>query len=423
MMNTNEAREHFLSGKKIIVAGAGAAGLAFAIALQKLWDPSTEPPVIVIYDRDAKEPSIERGGYSLSLNGADRDSGLYALKQLGLLDGILELAVFRMEDQGQGKGHFTMWTHKFQPMLSVRPKAPSELPTAGIRISRRDLRRVLVDVASVSTDIHWGTACTSVQRLDDGRLRVRLLNEESAAERYEECDILVAADGASSKIRACLRPDDNLQFAGAVSMAGSARFEATIPSPLDSSWGGVLTGTGAACFFSRVDQHTLVWALSVLESVPRPKYDNSDPQQVQEMLRQARELGKDITEPFKTILDATDPSTTLVLNARDKQPFPHDIKAGPVLFIGDANHAVSPFAGNGANLALKDGWDLAEQLCQSNSLKSAMMTYDKLSVPRAIATLKSSHWRIKAGHAMGLGYWTYRIFFTVAGTMMKLLGV
>ncbi|KAI0390781.1 hypothetical protein F5Y17DRAFT_461456 [Xylariaceae sp. FL0594] len=127
--------------------------------------------------------------------------------------------------------------------------------------------------------------------------------------------------------------------------------------------------------------------------------------------------------PFNDILDATDPSTTMVLNARDKQPFPHDLRAGPVVFVGDANHALSPFAGNGANLALKDGWDLAEKLCVPESLAHAVAAYDKLSIPRAIATLKSSHWRIKVAHATGLQYWMYRIFFTVAGFFTGLLGV
>ncbi|KAI0400086.1 putative monooxygenase [Xylaria palmicola] len=421
-MSLREAQAHFLSGKKIVVAGAGIAGLSFVIALRKLWPPAIEPPVILLYDRDAREPSIGRDGYSLSLNGTDRDSGLYALKQLGLLDEIIDLAVFRVQDQDQRTGHFTMWTHDFRPMISVQPKAAPGLPTASMRIARKDLRRVLVEAASAGADIRWGTACTSVRQLDDGRLRIMLTHEASAEVIEEECDILVASDGASSKIRACLRPDDKLQFAGAVQLGGCARFEAAIPSPLDANWGGVLTGTGASCFFSRVDQNTLVWALSVLEAAPRPKYDNTDPIQSQEMLCQVRELGKDIKGPFKSIIDATDPSTTLVLNAMDKPPFSHDIQAGRVLFIGDANHAVSPFAGNGANLALKDGWDLAEQLCRSSSLDRAVLAYDKRSVPRAIATLKSSHWRIKVGHATGLWYWMYRVFFTLAGVMIKLVG-
>ncbi|KAI0859691.1 putative monooxygenase [Xylaria cubensis] len=420
-MSTHEAREHYLSGKKIVVAGAGVAGLAFAIALRKLWPSSVEPPTVVIYDRDTKESSEGREGYSLSLHGTDPDGGLYALKQLGLLDDILDLAIFRVQDQGRGSGSFTMWTHEFKPMISVRAKATADIPTASIRIARKELRRVLVEAALANAEICWGTACTSVKQLDNGRLQIRLADEE-LAETDTECDILVAADGASSKIRACLRPNDNLQFAGSVQIAGVAKFESAIPSPLDINWGGVLTGTGASCFFSRVDQHSLVWALSILEAAPRPKHDNRDPQQAQEILREVRELGKDITEPFKTILNATDPSTIVVLNAMDKQPFPNDMKTGPVIFIGDSNHAVSPFAGNGANLALKDGWDLAEQLCRSSNLDRAMATYDKRSLPRAVATLKSSHWRIKVGHVTGLQYWMYRVFFTLVGSVMTLLG-
>ncbi|KAI1174848.1 putative monooxygenase [Nemania sp. FL0916] len=415
--HTAEARAHFLSEKKIVVAGAGIAGLAFVIALRKLWPPSVKPPVVVVYDRDAKETSIGRQGYSLSLHGTDRESGLFTLKQLGLLDDIINFAVFPVQAQAQGTGHFTMWTHELKPMLSVRPKAAPGLPTAGIRIARKNLRRVLVEAASASATICWGTACKSVRQLDDGRLQIQLASDRST--ELDECDILVAADGASSQIRGCLRPDDNLQFAGSVQIVGTAQFESEIPSPLGTSFGTVLTGTGVNCFFSPVDEHTLVWGLSVLERTPREKHDSSNPQHAQELLMQARELGKAIKEPFQTVINATDPSSALVLNAMDKPPFAHDDKTGPVIFIGDANHAVSPFAGNGANLALTDGWDLAEQLCQSVSLDAAIRAYDKRSVPRATTTLNRSHWHIQVGHATGWTYWMYRAFFTVVGAIVK----
>ncbi len=41
----------FLSGKKVVVAGAGMAGLSFALALRKRWPSNLEPPLVTIYDR------------------------------------------------------------------------------------------------------------------------------------------------------------------------------------------------------------------------------------------------------------------------------------------------------------------------------------------------------------------------------------
>ncbi|ODQ70252.1 hypothetical protein LIPSTDRAFT_107393 [Lipomyces starkeyi NRRL Y-11557] len=49
----------------------------------------------------------------------------------------------------------------------------------------------------------------------------------------------------------------------------------------------------------------------------------------------------------------------------DKEAFPHtggNQNHVSVVFIGDSNHAVSPSAGNGANMALKDGWSLQSNL-------------------------------------------------------------
>ncbi len=147
-----------------------------------------------------------------------------------------------------------------------------------------------------------------------------------------------------------------------------------------------------------------MWALSRLEPQPRVVDKSQLAAQFPELRREALELGHMFEEPFRTLVEATDPKTAFVLPARDKKPFAHGESLAGVVFIGDANHAVSPFAGNGANIALKDGWDLADAICREASLEAAVSAYDKISVSRADRTLKVSHQRIVMGHCTGAKY-------------------
>lgn len=217
---------HFLEGKKIIVAGAGIAGLAFVVALQKQWDPSLQAPEIVVYDRDIRDLSIKREGYSLSLNGADKDGGLLAMRQLGLLDEALKCAVPGLDRMG---GSFKVWDSDWNDQLTIRLRPHGGLPTSGIRIARKDLRNILIAAAEGATSITWGTSCVVAQRLENGRIRVQLDSEDGSAPRENECDLLIAADGARSKLRASLRPKDQLRYAGAIQIGGSARFPMAFP--------------------------------------------------------------------------------------------------------------------------------------------------------------------------------------------------
>ncbi|ROT36419.1 FAD/NAD(P)-binding domain-containing protein [Sodiomyces alkalinus F11] len=418
------------------------AGLSFAIALTRQWDPEITPPEITIYDRDSQQASIRRDGFSLSLAGHDDTGGLYALRQLGLLDATLRHALLGLEGT---PGCFKLWAGDFRELLSVRYKPAAGLPTAGIRIARRDLRRVLLDAVEAAGgkfEIIWGAACVGARNLDDGRVEVRLRRGTTTEQEEEEvvaCDLVVAADGASSKLRSCLRPDDAaLRYAGAVQFGGSATFAdgEAIPSPVGDNWGMLVSFRGVACFLSPVDRHSVVWALSRSEERERPPLDRNDPDHARKIVQEALDLGSVFGEPFQTIVNKTDPATVFSLPARDKEPFRHDVaRLGRVVFIGDSNHAASPFAGYGASLALKDGVDLAMQICAAKGeeredgagagacgLERAVAAYDAVSVPRALKVLGESHWRIKTSHSTGILALLFRCSIAVGGFMLWLTG-
>ncbi|KAL7811958.1 hypothetical protein V8C26DRAFT_209986 [Trichoderma gracile] len=406
---------HFLSGKRIVVAGAGISGLSFTLALRQLWPTGLVPPSIVIYERDPDAIPAGREGYSISLAGSDETGGLYAAHDLGILDEVLKHAT-----QGLGDPFaLTVWNNTWTELLSVKFKPAAGLPVGGIRIARKSLRNVLINAVGPD-QIIWDTACVDAEWLANGKMLVHLSGKGlPAGKSTTECDLLIVADGASSKIRARLRPDDTLQYAGVMQKGGLAVFPNGIPSPVDKKWGLLLSsGKGVACFLSPYDATSVAWGISYRTPTVEEPLKIQSMQDAQSVIEECRELGKDFSEPFQSILNATSPRDVSRLAARDKHPFNHDLSTGPVIYIGDSNHAVSPYSGYGASLALKDGWDLAKQLCESNTLEDAVRAYDAVSVPRAKRVLKESRQRIDLGHATGLSYLFNRGLLSIGGFIL-----
>jgi 2-polyprenyl-6-methoxyphenol hydroxylase-like FAD-dependent oxidoreductase len=391
-------RTHFAAGKTIVVAGAGIAGLSFAVALRQKWPSSETPPKIIIYERDVEEGGVEREGYSLSIRSDGASGGIQVLQKLGLLAEMLRLSITGIQGD---RGGFALWNTDWTEILKVKRRTPPEgLPVANIRIARYLLRRTLVEALSPQDTLHWATACTGANQLPSGKVEVQLSNGQ-----VQVCDFLIAADGANSRLRRTLRPDDNLRFAGAVCISGNARLPDGVPKPVTTDWGLVLGDGGTGLFVSPIDQQSAIWSVSYLSAEQRTPMKQPIPKdQISDLLQESLDRGKCFAEPFQTLVRATDPSTLMIFNAMDKQPFPHtkaNRKDMPVIFIGDSNHAMSPFAGNGANMALMDGLELAEHFCKSTSLDSALARYDSSSMARSKSAIRMSHWAISLAHARG----------------------
>ncbi|KAI8651666.1 FAD-binding-3 domain-containing protein [Fusarium keratoplasticum] len=404
---------HFLENKSIVVAGAGMAGLAFAISLKKRWGNS-QPLRLTIFDRDSRNGDPKRQGYSLSINGVDKDGGLVALQKIDLLDRVIEAAT-----PGTTSMSFKMWDSNWSELISISAKPYEDLPVGGLRIARADLREILIQEAeALGIDINWDSQCLSAASSLDGGIEITVSSNGSSSTVQHKCNILVAADGAHSKIRASIRPDDVLQYAGATQIGGLAVFQDEIPKPLSEAWGILISGHGNSCFAAPIRGKTVVWALSKAEEMPAQTAGGDGCA----LLEEARQLGEEIGDPYSSLLKATDPSTAFAIPAKDKQPFNHQGVLPGVIFIGDSNHAVSPFAGNGANTAMQDGCDLAELLFSSDSLEGAVVAYDSVSVPRAEKTLKSSHWRISIANLEGIKFSLFRRMVMAGGFFMWLAG-
>lgn len=234
---------------------------------------------------------------------------------------------------------------------------------------------MLIDGLAAQDEVRWTVSCTGAEVCpgDGGKVNVQLSNGS-----IDECDLLIAADGARSKPRGALRPEDGLRFTGAVTLGGTARFPEGkgVEGWANRDWRFVIGETGKGMFMAPVNQHSASWSVSYITEKPRalmrPPYTQ---EQVDGMLKEALETGKGSSTCLKRMVALTDPDTLTLSNAMERDPFKH--KEGErVIFIGDANHAMCHFSGNGANMALMDGCDLAEQLCKASTLVAAVETYD-----------------------------------------------
>lgn len=406
-----------LAGKKILIAGAGIAGLAFNLSLRKIWKEDLGKfPEVIHYEREAEQPEVGRDGYSIGISSGKSSAGLQVLQKLKVLNTLLDISIART---GNERYFFGLWSLDWRRLARLRDKARENLPISAMRIARSKIRNVLLEAATEQGQITWGVACTEILPPLDARIRVQLSNGE-----MDCCDFLVVADGANSTLRASIRPDDKLNFAGPVSISAVSHFPGQIPEPVNREWGIVPSGQGAALFISPMDKQSVNWSLSYIAEAPCEQLRQPLPAKLNaQLLQEAKERGAIFKEPFPTLLERSDAVTIMVLNAMDKKPFAHGAATGlpkGIAFIGDSNHAVSPFSGNGANLALMDGYDLAECLCAYQTVETAVEVYDKRSIPRASASIRTSHFCIALVHSSGLLWIVYHTLLLISGGILSI---
>ncbi|KAI0469734.1 putative monooxygenase [Xylariaceae sp. FL0804] len=391
---------NFLEGKRIVVVGGGIAGAAFVAALDQKWPTSLKRPEVLVFERETKEVSIKQNPYWLTLNGENHNEGMFALRELGFLEEAQRSAIMN-------SGLIKVYGDDWRFLASINGKAYGDLPTAAMRIQREDLKRILIGHADKDKVFRYGCSCTSAERQPNGQIRLTVHEFEAGNTLDLDCDLLVAADGPSSNLRATFRPDDvKLHYAGATQIGGISRLS-KLPPPVQDDYGlQMSSGEGVCCIYTPFDNNTIGWALSKVEP-ERPAKSNLTQEEFEALKKEALTTGSMFQEPFKTIVEATEFESAFILPAKEKHAFQHDARLRGVVFIGDANHVLSPFEYVGANLALKDGVDLASEICSNVSLDAAVAAYDKLSVPRHEAVLKHSHERIVFGHSTG---WKWKVY-------------
>ena len=346
-----------MQNRKVAIIGGGPGGLTLARIL------CVHGYAPCVFELDEHALARPQGG-SLDLH---RESGQLALARAGLLEAFQAKA--RHEDQ-----ELRLYDERGQLLFEELGGADHDRP----EIDRRELRDLLL--ASLADGVvRWGHKVQSIEARADGRHVVSCQNGQGGV-----FDLVVGADGAWSRVRPLVskvRP----------SYTGVTFVELSLDD-ID----------GAHPELARLVGHGKIFALGVGKGIIAQRNGHGQVR-VYLAFREPEgwlvRAGVDLSRPDRARsallahFEGWAPVLReLIAQSHDRMverplhalPIGHcwETRAGFTL-LGDAAHLMSPFAGEGVNIAMHDAAELASRLVGTTDWHEALRSYEADMFQRA----------------------------------------
>nr|WP_090339876.1 FAD-dependent oxidoreductase [Mycolicibacterium malmesburyense]CRL68498.1 2-polyprenyl-6-methoxyphenol hydroxylase-like oxidoreductase [Mycolicibacterium malmesburyense] len=333
--------------KRIVVIGAGIAGLASAVALQQRGHDITL----------VEERTDTSSGAGISI----WPNALAALDDIGLGDAVR-----------QGGGRITAGAARWRDGSWLRrPEAQLIVKSLGepLVVIRRSALTSILAAALADGTLRAGVAAEALAVTGDG-VRVRL-----ADNAVLDAEAVVGADGTHSMVARYLNGPLRNRYVGYTAWRGVAHCR------IDPELAGETLGPAVEFGHVPLGADDTYWFATerVPEATTAPQGE----------LAYLRKRFASWAQPVPEILASTDPAVVLRNDLYDREEA-RQWARGPVVLVGDAAHPMRPHLGQGGCQGLEDAAILARFLDADGDAAAAFARFAAYRRPRVRSLVRES---------------------------------
>lgn len=359
----------------IAIVGAGIGGLCAAIGLQRSGFNVT------VYEQAEKLTQV---GAGLSI----WENAMRVLRTLGVADRVIKA--------GSSLEQFQLKTDKGETLYTIQPGSLEPgFNESSIAIHRADLHEILID-ALTRGSLKLNKTCVGIRQTDE-QVMVDFANGET-----DSVDLLIAADGIHSTIRAQTFPHVTLRYSGYTAWRGVVESSNEFADSMASE----IWGRGARFGIVRIDARRIYWFAIVNQ--PAGERRAADENKACLLRKFAGWY-----PPVMSLIEGTPADLILQNDIYDFAPLPR-WTMGRVTLLGDAAHATTPNMGQGACMAIESAYSLTRSLSMEEDHSRAFARYEQERHARTAQITNQSYafgrmGQLENGFLCGMRNWMMRL--------------